>query len=118
MSCKTHNKSMRVPFIGYADFESFTPQPSTCQPIPEKSYSKQYQKHIPSRFCYHIKCFDDILYSQQPVTFVSDADTIPPTLASAKAEVVVLASPLLQHPPRLGVQCPQADGYQRCPKPL
>ena len=61
---------MRVPFIVYADFESFTPQLSTCQANPDNSYTKQYQKHIPSGFCYHIKCFDDTLYSQQPVTFV------------------------------------------------
>ena len=61
---------MRVPFIVSADFESFTPQLSTCQPNPEKSYTKQYQKYIPSGFCYHIKCFDDKLYSQQPVTIV------------------------------------------------
>ena len=63
---------MRVPFIVYADFESFIPQLSTCQPNPEKSYTNQYQKHIPSGFCYHIKCFDDKLYSQQPVTFVKE----------------------------------------------
>ena len=61
---------MRVPFIVYADFESFTSQLSTCQPNPEKSCTKQYQKHIPSGFCYHIKCFDDTLYSQEPVAFV------------------------------------------------
>ena len=63
---------MRVPFIVYAYFESFTPQLSTCQSNPDKSYTKQYQKHIPSGFCYHIKCFDDTLYSQQPVTFVKE----------------------------------------------
>ena len=63
---------MRVPYIVYADFESFTTQLSTCQPNPDKSYTMQYQKHIPSRFCDHIKCFDDTLYSQQPVTFVKD----------------------------------------------
>ena len=63
---------MRVSFIVYADFESFTPQLSTCQPNPDKSYTKPYQKHIPSRFCYHIKCFDDTLYSQEPVTFVKE----------------------------------------------
>ena len=63
---------MRLPFIVYADFESFTPQLSTCQPNPEKSYTKQYQKHIPSSCCYCIKCFDDTLYSQQPVTFVKE----------------------------------------------
>ena len=61
---------MRVQFIVYADFELFTPQLSTCQPNPEKSYTNQYRKHIHSGFCYHIKCFDDTLYSQQSVTFV------------------------------------------------
>ena len=63
---------MRVPFIGYADFESFTPQLSAFQQNPEKSDTNQYQKHISSEFCYHIKCFDDALYSQQPVTFVKE----------------------------------------------
>ena len=63
---------MRVPFLVYADFESFTIQLSTCQPNPEKSYNNQYQKHIPSGFCYHIKSFDHTLYSQQPVTFVKE----------------------------------------------
>ena len=65
---------MRVPFIVYADFESFTPELSTCQRNPEYSYIKQYQKHIPSRFCYHIKCFDDTLYCQQLVTFVKQCN--------------------------------------------
>ena len=65
---------MRVPFIVYADFESFTPQLSTRQPNPDKSYTKQYQKHTPSGFCYHIKCFDDILYSQEAFTFVTEYD--------------------------------------------
>ena len=70
ISFKNHNRSMRVPLIVYADFESFTPRLLTCQPNPDKSYTKQYPKHIPSGFCYHIKCFEDTLYSQQQVTFV------------------------------------------------
>ena len=32
---KNHDRSMRVPFIVYANFESFTPQLSTCQPKPD-----------------------------------------------------------------------------------
>ena len=63
---------MRVPFIVYADFESFTPQLPACQPHPDESYTKRYQKHTPSGFCHHIKCFDDTLYSQEPVTFVKE----------------------------------------------
>ena len=35
-----------------------------------KATPNQHRKHIPSGFCYYIKCFDDTLYSQQPVTFV------------------------------------------------
>ena len=45
---------------------------STCQPNPDKSYTNQYRKHIPSVFCYRIKCFEDTLYSQEPVTFVKE----------------------------------------------
>ena len=65
---------MRVSFIVYADFESFTPQLSTCQPNPDKSYTKRYQKHTPSGFCYHIKYLDETLYSQEPVIFVKEYD--------------------------------------------
>ena len=72
ISFKNHNRSMRVPFIVYAAFESFTPQLSTCQPNPDNSYTKRYQKHIPCGFCYHIKYFNDTLYSQEPVNFVKE----------------------------------------------
>ena len=47
---KNHDRSMRVPFIVYADFEFFTPQLSTCQPNPDKSYTKRYQKHTRADF--------------------------------------------------------------------
>ena len=69
---KNHDRSMRVSFIVYADCESFTPQLSTCQPNSDKSFTKRYQKHTPSGFCYHIKCFDATLYSQEPYTFVTE----------------------------------------------
>ena len=74
ISFQNQNRSMWVPFIVYADFESFTPQLSTCQPNPDESYTKRYQKHAPSGFCYHIKCFDDTLYSQEPIIFVKEND--------------------------------------------
>ena len=59
ISFKNIHKSMRMPFIVYADFESFIKPIDTCEPNPNKSYKKQYQKHIPSSFCYYIKYFDD-----------------------------------------------------------
>ena len=34
---KNHNRSMRVPFIIYADFDYFTPQLPTCQPNHDES---------------------------------------------------------------------------------
>ena len=71
LSFKNYNRSMRVPFIVYADFESFIKPIDTCGPNPENSYTKQYQKHTPSSFCYYIKCFDDEVYSQNPVTYTA-----------------------------------------------
>ena len=63
---------MRVPFVVYADFESFIKPIDTCQPNPNTSYTNKYQKHVPSSFCYFIKCFDDDLYSQDPVMFTAE----------------------------------------------
>ena len=60
---KNHKKKMRVPFVIYADFECFTKKISTCSPDGSKSYTKQFQRHKPSRYCYLIKCFDDNLFA-------------------------------------------------------
>ncbi|VDI80336.1 Hypothetical predicted protein [Mytilus galloprovincialis] len=46
---------MRVPFTIYADFECFVEKIDTCQPNSSKSYTKQYQHHEPSGYCYYIK---------------------------------------------------------------
>jgi hypothetical protein len=67
-------KSMRVPFVVYADFESFTQKLNTAQPNPESSFTKQYQKHTPSGFCYHIKCFDNKVYKQDPVLYTKQSE--------------------------------------------
>ena len=48
----------RVPFVIYADFESCIKSIDTCDPNPENSYTKQYQKHEPISFYYYIKSFD------------------------------------------------------------
>ena len=59
---KNYKKKMRVPFVIYADFECFTKKISTCSPDGSKSYTKQFQQHKPSGYCYLIKCFDDNLF--------------------------------------------------------
>ena len=74
LSFKNWNRNMRVPFVVYADFESFIKPIDTCGPNPENSYTKQYQKHTPSSFCYYIKCFDDEVYYQNPVTYTASTE--------------------------------------------
>ena len=49
-----HNRSIKVPFVIYADFEAFTKE---IQPIPQNnkvSFTQKYQHHQPSGFCYKI----------------------------------------------------------------
>ena len=72
---KQYFKSMRAPFVVYADFESFIKPISSCQPNSAESYTNKYQKHTPSSFCYHIKCFDDSLYKQDTVEFTAENET-------------------------------------------
>ena len=46
--------SERAPFVIYADFESLIKPMDNCDPDPNKSYTKKYQKHKPSGFSYYI----------------------------------------------------------------
>jgi len=61
-----HNHSMRAPIVGYADFESFTKRIGSCQPDPDRSFTKAYQKHKPSGLCLYVKCLDK---SSEPILF-------------------------------------------------
>jgi len=61
---QNYNRSMRVPFVIYADFESFIKPISTCQPDPRKSYTNKYQKHKPCSFSYKIVCSGNKKYSR------------------------------------------------------
>ena len=63
-----HNRSMKVPFVIYADFEAFTEEISTCEPNQKFSFTQQYQKHRSSGFCYKIVCFDK-RYNPKPVLY-------------------------------------------------
>ena len=65
---KNYHRSEKVPFIVYADFESYIKPLQSCEPNPESSYTKQYKKHEPSSFCYYIKCFDDEVYEPKLVS--------------------------------------------------
>ena len=79
-----HGRMHKVPFVIYADFECFTkPLNNDTQQDPNKSYTNQYQKHIPSGFSYYVKCFDDSERSersklsegtQYPVCYSKESD--------------------------------------------
>ena len=46
--------SEKAPFAVYADFESLIKPMDNCDPDPNKSYTKKYQKHKPISFSYDI----------------------------------------------------------------
>ena len=53
------NRKYPIPFVIYADFESFTRPINNCLPDLSYPYSVEYQKHEPSRFCFYIKGITD-----------------------------------------------------------
>ena len=69
---KNYHRSEKVPFIVYADLECYIKSMQSCDSNPESSYTKQYQKHEPSSFCYYIKCFDDEVYEPKLVSYTGE----------------------------------------------
>ena len=69
---KNFHRSEKVPFIVYADFECFIKPIQSCDPNDKSSYTKQYQKHEPSSFCYYIKYFDDEVYEPKLVSYTGE----------------------------------------------
>ena len=59
---ENYYKSERLPFIIYADTESLIKPIESCEPNPQSSSTKKYQKHEPISFSYYIKCFDDNVF--------------------------------------------------------
>ena len=54
--------SEKAPFAIYADFESLIKPMHNCDPDPNKSYTKKYQKHEPTSFSYYINSSIDGVY--------------------------------------------------------
>ena len=59
LNFKNFPHSEKVPFIIYADLEALIKEMQNCDPNPQKSYTKKYQKHEAISFSYYIKCFDN-----------------------------------------------------------
>ena len=72
LKLKNYDRREKVPFIVYADFECFIKPMQSCDPDDKESYTKQYQKHEPSSFCYYIKCFDDKVYKPKIVSYMGE----------------------------------------------
>ena len=52
---KGFSKTLKVPFVAYSDFESFTEKIVFNDKFEcEQSYTRKYQKHTPSGFCMYI----------------------------------------------------------------
>ena len=66
---KNYCNSEKVPFVIYADTESLIKPIQCCEPNPQNSYTKKYQKHEPISFSYYIKCFDDNVFKTEPRSY-------------------------------------------------
>ncbi len=64
---KNYERLHDVPFAVYADFECFVKPLETEDKDPSESYTVQYQSHVPSGFCYTIKCMDESVYPTKTV---------------------------------------------------
>ena len=62
---KHFERSEKVPYIIYADTEALIKEMHNCDPNPQSSYTKKYQKHEPISFSYYIRCFDDNVYESK-----------------------------------------------------
>ena len=61
LKCNHGEKSLKVPFIIYADLESLLKKIHSCQNNPEKSYTEKKAKHTPSDYALFTCCSFDAL---------------------------------------------------------
>ena len=66
---KNFRYSERAPFVIYADFESLIKPMDNCDPDPNKSYTKKYQKHEPSGISYYIKSLYESVFKSVKRTY-------------------------------------------------
>jgi hypothetical protein len=71
---KHHHRSMRVPFIVYADFESFIKPSDLCKHDPSESYTYKFQNTSMYLVCLHIKFLDDSVYELPPVLVTAESE--------------------------------------------
>ena len=74
---KNFRCSERAPFVIYADFESFIKTMDNCDPDPNRSYTKKYQKHKPSGFSYYIKSLYEDVKKSEKRTYIKTKEEEP-----------------------------------------
>ena len=65
---KSLRNQLPVPFVIYADLESYTEKIDHCLPDPTTSSTTEYQRHTPSGFCYMVVSTADD-YTKRPVLY-------------------------------------------------
>ena len=74
---KNFRYSEKAPFAIYADFESFIKPLLSCDPNPNRSYTKKYQKHKPSGFSYYIKSLYEDVKKSEKRTYIKTKEEEP-----------------------------------------
>ena len=64
---------LRLPFVIYADFESVLRKQDSCEPSSSKSFTTQYQQHVPCGSCIYVKCSDGRCFEAPQVNIGDDA---------------------------------------------
>ena len=71
--------SEKAPFAIYADFESVLKPLDNCNPDPNRSYTKKYNKHKAVSFVYYIKSFNESVYKSKLRSYVREKEEDPDT---------------------------------------
>jgi hypothetical protein len=66
---KNHYKSMEAPFAVFADFECFIKELEDKEFDENERYTKKYQIHDPSGYCYYIVCAVDGVYDSKIIRY-------------------------------------------------
>ena len=74
---KNFVNSEKAPFAIYADFESLIKPLDVCDPDPNHSYTKKYQKHEPISFSYYIKSFNESVYKSRLRSYIKSKEEDP-----------------------------------------
>ena len=74
---KNFRCSEKAPFVIYADFESLIKPMDNCDPDPNKSYTKKYQKHKPSGFSYYIISLYESVFKSVKRTYTKTKEEEP-----------------------------------------